>query len=334
MFEVPVTANDEPGITRQPRRLSARAISTIGTKTIKVPPVTHQLNVKIATDKPQYLPGQTAEYSIDVTGSRRQTGAARGVQPGRGGRGDLRHPQGYHAGHPDLLLRPRLQRRLHDRFADYYFNGEAGKRRMRLAELRPPSRLAQLKPERLVQPKVRKAFPDTAFWATDLVTDSAGHARAKVEFPDSLTTWRATARGATPDTKVGSATLKTIVRKNLILRLAVPRFFVQGDEMVISALVHNYLTNAKTARVSLDVTGLEVLEGATKDVQIPSRGEAKVDWRVRAKQVRSATVTGKALTDEESDALELDLPGERSRREAVAVARRIAERRAVPRRST
>src|SRR5262249_55272742 len=132
----------------------------------------------------------------------------------------------------------------------YYFNGEAGKRRMRLADLRPPSRLAQLKPERMVQPKVRKAFPDTAFWATDIVTDSNGRAHAKVEFPDSLTTWRAIARGVTPDTKVGASTLKTIVRKNLILRLAVPRFFVQGDEVVISALVHNYLTATKTARVS------------------------------------------------------------------------------------
>jgi len=37
----------------------------------------------------------------------------------------------------------------------------------------------------------------------------------------------------TADTRVGSATSKTIVRKNLILRLAVPRFFVQGDEVVI-----------------------------------------------------------------------------------------------------
>ncbi len=44
------------------------------------------------------------------------------------------------------------------------------------------------------------------------------------------------------------------------------------------------------------------------DIEIPSRGEAKLDWRVRARQVRSATVTGKALTDEESDALELELP--------------------------
>src|SRR5262249_24599917 len=131
---------------------------------------------------------------------------------------------------------------------NYYFSGQAGKRRMQLAELRPRSRLAQLKPERLVLPKIRKMFPDTAFWVADLETDASGRAHAKVEFPDSLTTWRATARGITPDTRVGNATLKTIVRKNLILRVAAPRFFVQGDEVVISAIVHNYLADAKTAR--------------------------------------------------------------------------------------
>src|SRR4029453_5014621 len=116
------------------------------------------------------------------------------------------------------------------------------------------------------------------------------------------------ARGVTPETKVGSATLKTIVRKNLIVRLAVPRFFVQGDEVVISTLVHNYLADAKTARVSLDAEGLAFIEGATRDVTGPSRGEAKLEWRVRAQQVRSAKITGKALTDAESDALELELP--------------------------
>ncbi|HEY2015473.1 MAG TPA: MG2 domain-containing protein, partial [Bryobacteraceae bacterium] len=307
VFEVPVTANDEPGITVNAAYVR-KGNSYQGTKFIKVPPATHRLSVKLATDKAQYLPGQTAEYSLDVTGSDGKPAARAEFSLGvvdeaiYGIRKDST---------PDPLTfffeRDYNAVSTTDSLT-YFFNGEAGKRRMRLAELRPASRLAQLKPERLVQPKVRKAFPDTAFWATDVVTDNAGHARAKVEFPDSLTTWRATARGATADTKVGAATLKTIVRKNLILRLVVPRFFVQGDELVISALVHNYLTSTKTARVSLDVAGLEVLDGATKDVEIPSRGEAKVDWRVRAKQVRSATVTGKALTDEESDALELTLP--------------------------
>jgi hypothetical protein len=33
-----------------------------------------------------------------------------------------------------------------------------------------------------------------------------------------------------------------------------------------------------------------------------------IDWRVRPKDVNSVTITGKALTDEESDALEMSLP--------------------------
>jgi uncharacterized protein YfaS (alpha-2-macroglobulin family) len=306
-FDIPVTANDEPGITVAACFIRNGDLYS-SDKWIKVPPVDHQLNVKVSTDKPQYLPGQTADYSIDVTDvdgkPAPQAEFSLGVvdEAIYGIRKDAT---------PDMLdffFARQWNRVFTADSLTYYFNGEAGKRRMRLAELRPPSRLAQLKPERLVEPKVRKAFPDTAFWAADVVTDSSGHAQAKVEFPDSLTTWRATARGVTPDTKVGSATLKTIVRKNLILRLAVPRFFVQGDEVVISALVHNYLATAKTARVSLDVTGLEILEGATKDVQIPSRGEAKVDWRVRAAQVRAASIVGKALTDEESDAIKLELP--------------------------
>ena len=307
-FEVPVTAADEPGI-RVAAGFVRKGKFYNGAKILKVPPVSHQLNVKLSTDKPQYLPGQTAEYSLDVSGSDGKPAPNAEFSLGvvdeaiYGIRKDTME---------DLLsffFGSTANSVFTDDSLEYYFTGEAGHRRMRLSELRSfKTSLAQLKPDRLVQPKIRKAFPDTAFWATNVVTDSAGHARAKVEFPDSLTTWRATARGATPDTKVGNTTLKTIVRKNLILRLAVPRFFVQGDEVVISALVHNYLTNAKTARVSLDVTGLDVLDGATKDVNIPSRGEVKLDWRVRAKQVRGATVLGKALTDEESDALQLDLP--------------------------
>ena len=109
-------------------------------------------------------------------------------------------------------------------------------------------------------------------------------------------------------TRVGAAVSKTIVRKNLILRLAVPRFFVQGDEVMISALVHNYLAAEKTVRVSLDVKGLAVLDGSTRDVHVLPRTEVRLDWRVRAQQVRNAVITGKSLSEEESDALELELP--------------------------
>ena len=306
LFEVPIRAEDEPGFFISAAFMRGGELHQ-GLKRIKVPPEDHKLDLKISTDRPQYQPGQTATYRIQAVDSKGQPAARANLSLGV-------VDEAIYAIQRDTV--PDILTFFFGTVADrvntesslgYYFSGSAGKRRMRLALMRAPSRLAQLKPERLVLPKVRKLFPDTAFWAADLTTDSAGVAVAKVAFPDSLTTWRATARGFARD-RVGNATLKTIVRKNVILRLAVPRFFVQGDEVAISAIVHNYLENTKTARVSLDLTGLEVLEGKTKDIEVPSRGEVKVDWRVRAGAVRSATVKGQALTDEESDALELELP--------------------------
>ena len=47
--------------------------------------VDHQINVTLATDKPQYLPGETAHYSIQATDADGQARAARRIQPGRGG---------------------------------------------------------------------------------------------------------------------------------------------------------------------------------------------------------------------------------------------------------
>ena len=307
VFQIPITASSEPGVYVTAQFVRNGSVYR-GSKYVKVPPLDHQMNVSITTDKPQYQPGQSAQYTISAKGADGKPVAQADFSLGV-------VDEAIYAIRPDMMQDPlayffqhEWNRVQSEDSLDYYFEGEAGKRRMQLARLRPPSKLAQLKPERLVQPKVRKAFPDTAFWAADVTTDGSGQAKAKVDFPDSLTTWRATARGVTRDTRLGATTLKTIVRKNLIIRLAVPRFFVQGDEVTVSALVHNYLTNPKKVRVSLDLKGLDVLDGATKEIEVLSRSEAKVDWRVRAQQVRSATLVGKALTDEESDAMELELP--------------------------
>jgi len=159
-----------------------------------------------------------------------------------------------------------------------------------------------------VPARVRKEFKDTLFWAAFLTTDAQGRAQVKVKFADNLTTWRATARAVTGDTKVGSAIQKTICRKNLIVRLETPRFFTQKDEVLLTTIVHNYLPEAKTAEVSLSATGLIVADAAPRTITVPSNGEVSLDWHTRAEQVGNAVLTAKALTDEESDAMELTAP--------------------------
>jgi uncharacterized protein YfaS (alpha-2-macroglobulin family) len=278
-----------------------------GSKSIKVPPVEQQLTVDLKASKPQFRPGDSGAYTIDAKDS-----AGRPVQAEFSlgvvdeaiyaiRKETVQDILGFFYGR-------KWNRVYTDTSLSYYFQGEAGKRRMQLARIKPRKALAIIKPEKMVEPKIRKAFPDTMFWTADLRTDARGHGQVSVTFPDALTTWRATARGITSDSKVGSAVDRTIVRKNLILRLALPRFFREGDEVTVSALVDNYLAGQKTVRVSLDIQGLELVEGTTKEIEVPSKGEGKVDFRVRATRAGNAVFTGKALTDEESDAMELSIP--------------------------
>ena len=82
---------------------------------------------------------------------------------------------------------------------------------------------------------------------------------------------------------------KTIVRKNLILRLAVPRFFVQGDEVVISALVHNYLADGEDrARLAGGEGPGRAGRRDPRRAASPAAAKSRLDWRVRAQQVRTA----------------------------------------------
>ena len=279
----------------------------MGNKSLAVPPTQHELKVDLQPSKPQYQPGQPGAFTIkatDFTGKPVSAEFSFGVVD-----------EAIYAIEPETA--PKIMSAFYgtiyskvstDSSLTYYFSGQAGQRAMQLAKVRSSRALAQLKPERLVQPKIRKAFPDTAYWVADIRTDSSGHATVKFDYPDAITSWRATTRGVTQDTKVGSAVENTIVRKNLMVRLVVPRFFRRGDQITLSTIVQNYLPTEKTARVSMEFTGLQVIDGATRDVPVPSRGTVKVDYSVRVLDVDSAKVLGKALTDVESDAMELTLP--------------------------
>ena len=282
----------------------------VGNESLKVPPTQHLMKVELQPSKPQYQPGQPGAYTIKATDDKGKPVSGANFSLGV-------VDEAIYAIEPDAV--PNIASAFYgnvyskvgtDSSLSYYFSGQAGKRAMQLAAVRPSRALAQLKPERLVQPKIRKAFPDTAYWIADIRTDASGQASVKFDYPDAITSWRATTRGVTQDTKVGSAVENTIVRKNLMVRLVVPRFFRRGDEIVLSTIVQNYLPAEKTARVSMKFEGLQMLDGSTRDVPVPSKGTVKVDYRVKVQDVDSAKVLGEALTDVESDAMELTLPVE------------------------
>jgi hypothetical protein len=157
--------------------------------------------------------------------------------------------------------------------------------------------------------KSARHFRTRQFWATDIVTDAAGKRARKSSSRIPSLTWRATARGITPDTKVGSATLKTIVRKNLILRISAPALLRAGRRVVISAagpqLPHRVEESARLA--AGDGPRFDRRRDARDRRAQPQRCQGRLALCARSR-CRKATITGKALTNEESDAVEIELP--------------------------
>ena len=103
------------------------------------------------------------------------------------------------------------------------------------------------------RPSARK-FADTALWVGALTTDKDGTAEVSLDMPENLTTWRIKVWGMGHGTRVGQGQTDVVTRKDLIVRLQAPRFFVQTDEVVLSANVHNYLKTKKTVKVQLELT--------------------------------------------------------------------------------
>lgn len=167
---------------------------------------------------------------------------------------------------------------------------------------------AEVKADKFKEARVRKDFRDTMFWQAQVRTDASGVAKLKVRFPDNLTTWRTTVRAISAKTEVGEQTFKNLVRMDLIVRMETPRFFIAGDQVTISTIVHNYLNEAKQAKVSLAGKGVAITPVGEKLISVPENGEKRVDWTVQTSEVGLATLTAKALTDEVSDAMQLEVP--------------------------
>ncbi|MCE9605012.1 MAG: alpha-2-macroglobulin [Planctomycetia bacterium] len=161
-----------------------------------------------------------------------------------------------------------------------------------------------------VQPTIRSNFADTALWIGALETNSDGIATAKLNMPENLTSWKIRTWAMGAGTNVGEASREVVTTKNLLVRLQAPRFFVEKDEVVLSANVHNYLKTKKSVQVVLELEGptLKPLDESTRTIEIEAGGEMRVDWRVKAVAEGEAVVRMKGLTDEESDAVEMKFP--------------------------
>lgn len=182
---------------------------------------------------------------------------------------------------------------------------DAPRANLKMAEMQAPE-----ESNLYAEAEVRSDFRDAVNWTPYSVTDPDGYAEIQVLYPDNLTTWRITSRVITGDTKAGQAVKTVITRKDLLVRLESPRFIREGDEVTLSAIIHNYLKQEKRTRVSIKADNALLIGGdLKKEIILMPDSEQRIDFTVRADRPSGkAKFFAEALTNEESDAVEVSVP--------------------------
>jgi len=102
-------------------------------------------------------------------------------------------------------------------------------------------------------PPPRTNFAETAFFEPQLAIKN-GTAQFSFQVPEQLTGWRIRAQVLTEDVKTGLLSEETVTQKDLMVRVEIPRFFREGDEGTIKAVVHNETDAELTGELALSVT--------------------------------------------------------------------------------
>lgn len=178
-----------------------------------------------------------------------------------------------------------------------------------------------------VEPKIRKDFRDALYWNASLLTDENGEVNFEITYPDNLTSWRNSVKAISVDSKTGETFINVIVKKNILIRVEVPRYVHEKDEISLPVLVHNYSDSEQEIRIQFEVINGEIINeennqgnlryinSNTRETVIKKDEVLKTSWRVKINSnADELIVIAKALVlksksgNTESDGIELKVP--------------------------
>ncbi len=125
-------------------------------------------------------------------------------------------------------------------------------------------------------PRLRQYFPETLFWAPEIVTDKEGAASLQIAMADSITTWRLTALASSQDGRLGFTTRGIRVFQDFFVDIDLPVALTQDDEISLPVAVYNYLPQPQQVRLVVqpepwfELTGEaeQTLTIASNDVEV------------------------------------------------------------------
>jgi hypothetical protein len=132
-------------------------------------------------------------------------------------------------------------------------------------------------------PRLRQYFPETLYWAPEVVTDESGFVSLEIPMADSITTWRLTALASSQDGRLGFTTQGIRVFQDFFVDIDLPVSLTQGDEISIPVGVFNYLPEAQEVRLVVEPEPwFELLGEAEQTLTIASNDIEVVYFPIRA----------------------------------------------------
>ncbi|HUV04257.1 MAG TPA: alpha-2-macroglobulin family protein [Armatimonadota bacterium] len=156
--------------------------------------------------------------------------------------------------------------------------------------------------------RIRQFFPETMYFNPAVITDGSGKASIHVDVADSITTWRISAMASSAAGELGSTSQGLKCFQDFFIDTDLPVSLTQNDEVSIPVAVYNYLTSAQ--RVILELTTepwFELLDSATKRLQIGENDVEAVYFRLRVKEIGSHRLTVHAMGTKMSDAISREI---------------------------
>jgi len=133
----------------------------------------------------------------------------------------------------------------------------------------------------------RTNFNELAFFYPQLLTDANGEIKIEFTIPQSLTRYKMMGFAHTKDLKTASVTKELVTQKQLAIAINTPRFFREGDTILLSAKLNNLAGKKLDGRASLALadalTGkpIQILDPADKlekAFEVDNEGSSVLKW--------------------------------------------------------
>jgi len=274
IFSIPVAHDYAPNVWISATLIKNKQLTEAQSKLV-VNLKEHDLTIEVTPDKPDYLPGATANLTIKTTDFNGQPVPADlslgvvdesiyAIQP------DTTDIKG------DFYPMRADDVRTNYSFEDIYLDGgdKAGGK-----------------------VPLRTKFLDTASWQPTIETGPDGIAHTSIKLPDNLTSWRATAIGVTDSTEVGMTHINFRASKPLSVRLELPSFLVQQDTQTVTAIITNDTGKDQVVNMRLDAQGVTYSGSTLQKVTVTAAKPLAVTYNVQTPQPGTADFEARVWVD-------------------------------------